>query len=596
MNKTVTINISGILFHIEEDAYDNLAKYLGSIRSYFSMTEGGTDIMSDIEARIAELLQEKITPSKQVLVFADVEDVKAVMGKPEDFGDGEAQEQKTSGPQATSATYEKVRRRLYRNPDDRAIGGVCGGLAAYFDIDVVWVRLIMFLLIFFGGLSLWVYIIMWIIIPEAKTTAEKFAMRGESANINSILRSFKEEAEDVKNRFTKYGSETSRNYGEAIRSNVGDALRTVFSIIARLIGLILVLIGAGCLIGFVVALCGLSIAGANSDISAWVSAFFTSSSTYAFAVISFILVVGIPVFMLLYGGIKMLFRIRYSNRWMNMTLGFLWLLGVIMGAYIGVSTAQQFSEHARLKQIHAVSMRSDTLFIRVNPAHNALAPYNFDNFDDVNDELRGNNNYRFGRRGKNVQIIGMPQFDVTESVADSAEMLVTYSSKGPDEEQANMNAKSISYKFRQENNDLILDEVFTVKENVTMRFPEVSIKLMIPVGTVVYFDKSIKYMLDDIENTTNTWDGDMVGRRWKMTEKGLTCIDCEDLQTIEEFIEEEHHTGRHQHKHEVQINKDGIKVNGKDAAIRIDKKGVVINTEAERIVVDSNGVSTRTKH
>ncbi len=595
MNKTVTINISGILFHIEEDAYDNLAKYLGSIRSYFSMTEGGSDIMSDIEARIAELLQEKITPAKQVLVLEDVEQVKSVMGKPEDFGDGESHEQTSAGAQQQHSTQEKIRRRLYRNPDDRAIGGVCGGLAAYFDIDVVWVRLVMFLLIFFGGLSLWVYIIMWIIIPEAKTTAEKFAMRGESANINSILRSFKEEAEDVKNRFARYGSEASRNYGEAIRSNVGDALRTVFSIFARLIGLLLVLIGAGCLIAFVVALCALSFAGSTSDINAWVSAFFTSSAMYTFAVISFILVAGIPVFMLLYGGIKMLFRIRYTNRWMNTSLGFLWLLGLILGAYIGITTAQQFSEHARLKQNYPVSIPSDTLFIKVNPAHNALAAFNFDNFDDVNDENHGDNDYKFGRRGKSIQIIGVPQIDVTESATDSAELQVVYASKGADKQQANANAKEIVYKFRQNNNELIVDEVFTVNENVTMRFPEVSLKLMIPVGKVVYFDKSVKYLLEDIENTSNTWEGDMAGRRWKMTEKGLECIDCEDLQSFDEFIEEEHHMGR-RHRQEVKINKDGIKVNGKDATISIDKKGVVINTEAEKIVVDSNGVRTRTRH
>src|SRR5205085_2356838 len=127
-------------------------------------------------------------------------------------GDGETHDQPSGNAQQQNTSGEKARRRLYRNPDEKALGGVCSGLAAYFDIDVVWVRLAMFLLVFFGGISIWVYIILWIIIPEAKTTAEKFAMRGESANINSIFRSFKEEAEDVKNRFGKYGSEVSRNY------------------------------------------------------------------------------------------------------------------------------------------------------------------------------------------------------------------------------------------------------------------------------------------------------------------------------------------------------------------------------------------------
>jgi hypothetical protein len=85
MNKTVTINISGIIFHIEEDAYDTLSKYLSTIKGYFTNADGGSEIMSDIEARIAELLKEKVSDYKQVVLMADVEHVMNVMGKPEDF-------------------------------------------------------------------------------------------------------------------------------------------------------------------------------------------------------------------------------------------------------------------------------------------------------------------------------------------------------------------------------------------------------------------------------------------------------------------------------------------------------------------------------
>src|SRR3954464_14523618 len=95
MNKTVTINISGIIFHIEEDAFDKLSKYLSTIKGYFSKTDGGNEIMSDIEARIAELLQAKINVSKQVILMSDVEHVMNVMGKPEDFGAEQTREEST---------------------------------------------------------------------------------------------------------------------------------------------------------------------------------------------------------------------------------------------------------------------------------------------------------------------------------------------------------------------------------------------------------------------------------------------------------------------------------------------------------------------
>ena len=165
MNKTVTINISGIIFHIEEDAYQTLSKYLNTIKGYFSKTDGGNEIMADIEARIAELLQQKINTNKQVILITDVENVMGIMGKPEEFANDDAN-QHTNNEEATgkNSSNEKIKRRLFRNPDEKAIGGVCSGLAAYFDVEIIWVRLAMFLLIFFGGLSLWVYIVMWIII------------------------------------------------------------------------------------------------------------------------------------------------------------------------------------------------------------------------------------------------------------------------------------------------------------------------------------------------------------------------------------------------------------------------------------------------
>src|SRR4051812_3150703 len=117
MNKTVTINISGIIFHIEEDAFDNLSRYLSDIKAYLSGTEGGAEVLSDIEARIAELLQEKLGPAKQVITMFDVEQVRDVMGQPEDFGGAE-----NTGPE-TKVEQEKIRRRLFRNPEEKMIGG-----------------------------------------------------------------------------------------------------------------------------------------------------------------------------------------------------------------------------------------------------------------------------------------------------------------------------------------------------------------------------------------------------------------------------------------------------------------------------------------
>lgn len=586
MNKTVTINISGIIFHIEEDAYDSLSRYMQTIKGYFSSTDGGNEIMSDIEARIAELLQGRINVTKQVILMPDVDYVMGIMGRPEDFGgESKNQEDKTEEDQNDNHG-QKIRRRLFRNPDDKAIGGVCSGLAAYFDIDTVWIRLAMFLLIFFGGLSLWVYIIMWIIIPIAKTTADKFAMRGESANVNTIYKSFKEEAEDVKNRFSKYGREWKNNeYNDSVRNNASRAVGLIFNIFARLIGLFLFVIGAILLFAYLTSLFGISVADSNTNITQWKSAIFDSSSNYGLGVVAYIIVLGIPVLMLIYGGIKLMFRIHYSNRWINLSLGVLWIFGLILGFYVTVTTVRQFGETSRLKETVELHGMGDTLIIKMKPASMVAAGYEFDNHDDLDNYFSNNHGgYTFGEFGKTQSIIGYAGLNVVESPGDSVELVITQSSQGGTKKEANENAKAIRYTYHQNGRELIFDEVFTVNSGSKFRAQELDIKIRLPKGKVVYFDKSTKHLLDDIDNTTNTWDGDMISRRWIMTEKGLKCIDCDNLDNINGH--QYSGDGEEDMKSDkVEINEKGIHVKDKDADIRIDEHGINIKTPEKNIRV-----------
>ncbi len=586
MNKTVTINISGIIFHIEEDAYDSLSKYLATIKGYFSNTDGGNEILADIEARIAELLQEKINTSKQVILMMDVEYVKGVMGKPEDFGADTSHDENKNEKENTFRD-EKAKRRLFRDPEERLIGGVCSGLANYFNIDTVWVRLAMFLLIFFGGISLWVYVVLWIIIPLAKTTADRFAMRGESANVNNIIKSFKEEAEDVKARVNKYGREfRTGDYANSVRSNAAAVLGAFFNIVGRLIGLFIFLIGAVLLFAYLTSLFGISVANSNTDIAKWKSVIFESSSDYAMGVVAFIIVAGVPVFMMIYGGIKLLFRIRYSNRWLNRSLGILWTLGLILGFYITVNTVKQFNESSRLKESVELHGTGDTIVVKLNPYLNTLKSLNIDNKDDLENYLSNNNSgYYFGEENRKLSVIGYPSITVSESSGDSVELIINRVSKGVSKREANENAKAINYTYHQNGNELIFDAIFSVNAGSKFRAQELNIKIALPKGKVIYFDKSTKYVLDDVENTTHTWDGDMINRRWKMTDKGLDCIDCENLydDDDEEFLRHHHLNDNEYKSKNITINDHGIKVKGKEAEIKIDKDGIRIKTPKKRI-------------
>ncbi len=194
MKKTIDLNISGIAFHLDEDAYAKLKKYLDEINKHFSNKKGHADIINDIENRIAELFQQKLSAKKQVISIEDVEEVIGIMGHPSDFDHDSEEEYQAP------KTRSNKQRRLYRNPDDRLLGGVCSGLGGYFNIDTVWVRLAFFIAIWLGGVSVLVYLILWIIIPPARTVAEKLEMQGDPVTIANIEKSIREEVNEIKDK------------------------------------------------------------------------------------------------------------------------------------------------------------------------------------------------------------------------------------------------------------------------------------------------------------------------------------------------------------------------------------------------------------
>lgn len=191
MKKTITINLSGSIFSIDEDAYDLLRNYLSRIESHFSDGSERADIMADIEGRIAELFSPSGIQYVQVITIADVEKVIKIMGEPEDIADS---------ADTTDGYYysTKTGRRIYRDVDRRILGGVCSGMAAYLSLKVIWIRIIFVILglAFFSGIL--VYILLWIVIPPARTIAQKLEMKGEPVNISNIGKAVKDEFDNVR--------------------------------------------------------------------------------------------------------------------------------------------------------------------------------------------------------------------------------------------------------------------------------------------------------------------------------------------------------------------------------------------------------------
>lgn len=210
MNKTVNINLGDIPFSIDENAYERLSKYLKTIERHFSKSEGCEEIIYDIEVRMAELFQESLK-NKQIVSLKEVEEVIAIMGTPQDFGAEEDEpkaESKHSQYTKTGKRY-KTGKRLFRDPDEKVIAGVCGGLSTYFGFeDPIWMRLLFVLFFFvFGPLH---YIIFWIVIPKARTTNDRLAMQGEAINVNNIARKVEEEISNITDKISDMASDIGR--------------------------------------------------------------------------------------------------------------------------------------------------------------------------------------------------------------------------------------------------------------------------------------------------------------------------------------------------------------------------------------------------
>lgn len=212
MNKLLHINLGGVPFAIDEDAYERLSAYLDRLHRHFRAQDGYEEITSDIEARLAELFRESMG-MRQIVSLEDVESAIAVMGQPEEFSGEEAGE-KTSDSHGSHYSY-RTGRRLFRDPDNTVVAGVASGVSAYFGInDPVWIRVLFVIVALGGGLGLPVYIILWIIMPKAETAADFLAMRGEPINVESISRVIRKEFNNLSEKMADIGDElasTGRN-------------------------------------------------------------------------------------------------------------------------------------------------------------------------------------------------------------------------------------------------------------------------------------------------------------------------------------------------------------------------------------------------
>lgn len=210
MNKIYNINLGGYPIVIDDNAYSHLTKYLETIGHHFSESEGCEEIVYDIEVRMAEIFEEN--KKGAIIGRKEVEEVIKIMGRPEDFGAGTIDDieadsayysEEEEAPKRKKRTRRKIKtgKRLFRDPDEKLVGGVCAGVAAYFGVqDPLWVRLLFLALIPVFGLSVPAYLLLWAILPEATTTSDKLSMKGEAATVSNIAKTIEEEILELRDK------------------------------------------------------------------------------------------------------------------------------------------------------------------------------------------------------------------------------------------------------------------------------------------------------------------------------------------------------------------------------------------------------------
>ena len=551
MNKTVTINLGGIVFHIEEQAYDKLGKYLNTIKGYFNDSDGRDEIIADIESRIAEIFQGNVTEFRQVIVLKNVDDAIDIMGKPEDFANSEKSEsdeqqnKKSENKNREENTQDSSKRkRVFRDPDERVLGGVCSGIAAHFDFDPIWLR-IGFAIAFFGfGVGFPIYILLWIVIPSAKTTAEKLEMRGENVNVENIKNTVHEEMENLKKKMNdlknEIGSKDNKDKFTRATNKFSDLFVQFFGSLFRIVGKIILIfilvIGLIILFSFFAGMFGFHSfhTGFNSYSLREIGNIVFNTETFThLATLGFIFLIGIPVLSIIYKIIRILFGIKEKNKYVKYTFASLWFTGLVLLCYVFINSVDDFNESADYSTTEVITQpKNQVLYLKTLKDNyfykNSESSHYTYRFNNAWIESKGNNMEMFSVEDSNI-ITGAPNLSIIPSENDSFYLEITYSAHGSTKKEALRKAQNIHYAFSQTDSILEFNKYYQFSKDDRWRNQDVSLELRVPVNKIIYLDKSLDGLIYDVKNTTNTYDYDMLGRRWVMTVGELKCLDCKGL-------------------------------------------------------------------
>ena len=485
MKKTVNINLAGTFFHIDEDAFAKLSRYLEAVKKSISDPVGGDEIIQDIEARIAELFSEKLEISTQVISTRELDAIIKIMGQPEDYimDEDAAQTNSATGNQTKGETTSN--KQLFRDSDNKFIAGVCSGLGHYLGLEVIWVRLFWIFLSFVTtGFGVIAYLLFWILVPGAETTSEKLKMTGEPINISNIEKKFNEGyqkvSQNIKNvDYDKY-EEKIKKGSASFFDSLSAILSTVFKIGIKFFGLLIVIAG---LLGLISILIGMTVFGTfgiydtgvtGMDIYQLID---TTNTPIWIVTLIITLIAGIPLLLLFILGLKIMFpNIKSIGTPVKITLTILWIAAISILVILGARQAidRAFENNFSTQTPLSINMQTP---LKLSMYNNDT--YSFEAYRRSGLEIKPDANGNKVLYSSDIRLI------VRSTDEKVGKIVLNKIASGKDYKQAKARAQAIDFKynFNKNTNELILDGYFLTDITNKYRDQQIEVILYLPVNT-----------------------------------------------------------------------------------------------------------------
>ena len=534
MRKTLNINLGGMAFIIDENAFELLHTYLEALKHKFNNEAERAEIMNDIEARIAEMLNQRLQSRKEVIGIEDVQFVTDAMGKPEDIAGEEpaenagAENKTTATSATTSTTAAPVKKRLFRDPDDAKVGGVISGLCHYFGInDPTWMRIAALILIYFtAGTVILVYFLLLVIVPKAQTAAEKLQMKGEPININTIEKEIKEAANkagESVNKFVHDQNIFERLWGATV--SIFRVFLKLFAIADIFIAMMLLIVVSILFIMFYV------LGGTQYNEAARLIV--DSSGTIRFFSIGFLLFFATPLIALIYLGLKILLGQRSRVRWLKAALLVGWVLGLIFLIGSGYQVLSNFRiPGTKTQDIVLMQPAHGTLYVQLtDTTGKRLSKDMEDDDEDYNFNINSQGNLVVGGVDYNeIGRIGMgkPALQLMASENDSFYIQELINAHGKSKTDAIKNAEMVIYSFVQSDSVLNLTSSIYINKTDKYRGQNMKIRIAIPEGKKISFADNIDLWRANVKGDPNYDDTYFANTTWTVEKGKVKCIEGEN--------------------------------------------------------------------